>query len=130
MPARPLSPHLSVYKFAYTMALSIAHRIAGVALSLGLVVLAAWLLSAAAGPDSYAATVAVLSHWIFRVLLLGWLAAFLYHFANGVRHLLWDVGVGLEKAQARRSATVVVVVVVLALAACLYALFGTPAGAV
>jgi succinate dehydrogenase / fumarate reductase cytochrome b subunit len=129
MPARPLSPHLSVYQFAYTMALSITHRIAGVALSLGLLLLAAWLLSAAAGPDSYAATVAVLSHWIFRVLLVGWLAAFLYHFANGIRHLLWDVGVGLEKAQARRSATVVVVAAVLALAICLYALFGSRGGA-
>ena len=128
MPARPLSPHLSVYRFAYTMALSITHRITGVALSLGLLVLAAWLLSAAAGPDSYAAAVAVLSHWVFRVLLVGWLAAFLYHFANGVRHLLWDAGVGLEKAQARRSATVVVIAVVLALAVCLYALFGSPAG--
>ncbi len=129
MPARPLSPHLSVYKFAYTMALSITHRITGVALSLGLLVLAVWLLSAAAGADSYAAAVAVLSHWTFRVLLVSWLAAFLYHFANGIRHLLWDVGVGLEKAQARRSATVVVVAVLLALAVCLYALFGARGGA-
>jgi succinate dehydrogenase / fumarate reductase cytochrome b subunit len=112
------------------MALSIAHRIAGVALSLGLVVLAVWLLSAAAGPDSYAASIAVLSHWTFRVLLVGWLAAFLYHFDNGVRHLLWDVGVGLEKAQARRSAALVVVAVVLALAVCLVALFGARGGAV
>lgn len=129
MPARPLSPHLSVYKFAYTMALSITHRITGVALSLGLLVLAAWLLSAAAGAGSYATTVAVLSHWIFRVLLVAWLAAFLFHFANGIRHLLWDAGVGLEKAQARRSAAVVLIAVVLALAVCLYALFGTQAGA-
>lgn len=129
MPARPLSPHLSVYRFAYTMALSITHRIAGVALAVGLLVLAAWLLSAATGADSYAATVAVLSHWTFKTLLVAWLLSFLYHFANGIRHLLWDAGVGLEKAQARRSAAVVVVAVALALAICLYLLFGTSRGA-
>lgn len=129
MPARPLSPHLSVYRFAYTMALSITHRITGVALAAGLLVLAAWLLSAAAGPESYAATVAVLSHWIFRVLLVAWLAAFLYHFTSGIRHLVFDAGIGLEKAQARRSATIVIVVVAVAFAACLYVLFGQGGGA-
>ena len=129
MPVRPLSPHLSVYRFAYTMALSITHRITGVALAAGLLVLACWLLSAAAGPDSYAATVAVLSHWFFRVLLVAWLAAFLYHITSGIRHLLFDVGIGLEKSEARRSATVVIVVVLAALAACLYALFAVQGGA-
>ena len=130
MPARPLSPHLSIYRFAYTMALSIGHRITGVALAAGLLVLAAWLLSAAAGAQSYAATVAVLSGWCFKVLLVGWLLAFLYHFANGIRHLFWDAGIGLEKAQARRSAAVVVVAVALVLAVCLYVLFGASGGAV
>jgi succinate dehydrogenase / fumarate reductase cytochrome b subunit len=129
MPARPLSPHLSVYRFAYTMALSILHRITGVALSAGLLVLAAWLLSAAAGADSYAATVVVLSHWFFKALLVGWLLAFLYHFANGIRHLFWDAGIGLEKAQARRSAAIVIVAVLLALAFCLYVLFASAGGA-
>jgi succinate dehydrogenase / fumarate reductase cytochrome b subunit len=129
MPARPLSPHVSVYRFAYTMALSIFHRITGVALAVGLLVLAAWLLSAAAGAESYAAAVAVLSHWSFRVLLVAWLAAFLYHFTTGIRHLVFDAGIGLEKSQARRGATVVIVVVVLALAACLYVLFCPQGGA-
>jgi len=128
MPARPLSPHLSVYRFAYTMALSITHRITGVALAAGLLVLATWLLSAATGPECYAATVAVFSHWFFRVLLVAWLAAFLFHCTSGIRHLLFDAGIGLEKSQARRSAGVVIVVVLLALAVCLYALFGTSGG--
>jgi succinate dehydrogenase / fumarate reductase cytochrome b subunit len=129
MPARPLSPHLSIYRFGYTMALSIAHRFTGTALAVGLLVLAAWLLSAAAGAESYASTVAVLSHWFFKVLLIAWLLAFLYHFANGIRHLLWDAGIGLEKAQARRSAAIVVVAVAIALVICLYVLFGASGGA-
>lgn len=118
MSARPLSPHLSIYRFAYTMALSITHRISGAFMALGLIVLACWLMAAAGGVAPYAAAVAVLSHWIFTVLLLGWLAAFLFHFANGIRHLFWDAGLGLEKSQARRSAAVVVAVALLAFVAC------------
>jgi succinate dehydrogenase / fumarate reductase cytochrome b subunit len=129
MPARPLSPHLSVYRFAYTMALSITHRFTGMALALGLLVLTAWLLAASNGAASYAVAVGVFSHWIFRVLLIGWLTAFLYHFAAGIRHLVFDAGFGLEKAQARRSATLVILAVLVALAACLYVIFCPVGGA-
>jgi succinate dehydrogenase / fumarate reductase cytochrome b subunit len=129
MPARPLSPHLSVYRFAYTMAMSISHRISGIALSVGLLALAAWLLSAAAGADSYAQTVAVLSTWFFKLVLLALLAAFAYHTCAGIRHLLWDTGRGLERAQARRSARIVLGVAVIAFAWCAWALFVRGGGA-
>lgn len=123
MSSRPLSPHVFHYRFAYTMALSISHRITGVILSVGLLVLCLWLESAAVGPGPYASTVAVLSHWVFKVLLLGWLASFLFHFCNGIRHLFWDTGMGLERPAARRSAAIVLAVVALSLVLCAWLLF-------
>ena len=129
MPARPLSPHLSVYRFAYTMALSISHRITGVALSVGLFILAAWLLSAAAGADSYAQAVAVLSGWFFKLVLIAMLGAFVYHTCAGIRHLLWDTGRGMERPQARRSARIVLAVFIVAFLLCAWALFARNGGA-
>jgi succinate dehydrogenase / fumarate reductase, cytochrome b subunit len=123
MADRPLSPHLGIYRFAYTMALSILHRATGIALSLGLVLLVAWLLAAASGPDSYAAFVGFAGHGVVQVSLAGWTVAFLYHLANGIRHLAWDAGFGFEKPQARRSALLVVVGVVLLAALLLPLLF-------
>ena len=117
MSQRPLSPHLGVYRFAYTMALSIAHRISGLALALGLGALVYWLMCAAAGEQAYERAVTLLSGWFLRLLLLAWLAAFCYHLINGLRHLSWDAGYGLEKLQARRSARLVIV---LALAGLLF----------
>ena len=121
MDARPLSPHLGIYRFAYTMATSILHRATGLFMAIGLAALACWLMAAANGAESYAAVVGAYSSWFFMLLLLGWLAAFLYHFANGVRHLFWDAGIGLEKAQARRSAALVVIATLLALGLCVWA---------
>lgn len=123
MRPRPLSPHLGVYRFMYTMATSIAHRITGVVLSLGLVVLVAWLLAAASGAEAYAATSALLSSGFIKLLLAGWLLAFCYHLCNGLRHLGWDLGRGLEKAEARRSATLVVAATLVLAAAFIYAAF-------
>ena len=104
MRQRPLSPHLGIYRFMYTMATSIAHRITGVVLSVGLVVLVAWLLAAASGAEAHASTTALLSSGPVKLLLAGWLLAFCYHLCNGLRHLSWDLGRGLEKSEARRSA--------------------------
>lgn len=108
MPQRPLSPHLQIYRFGYTMATSIAHRASGVVLSVGLLLLVAWLMAAATGADAYAATVRWLGMGIAQFALAGWLLAFCYHLCNGLRHLNWDLGRGLEKPEARRSAAWVV----------------------
>jgi succinate dehydrogenase / fumarate reductase cytochrome b subunit len=121
MNVRPTSPFLT-YRIAHTMLLSFSHRISGVAMAVGLLALAAWLYAAASGPGPYAALVALYSGWVFKFLLCAWLLAFLFHFANGIRHLLWDAGKGLEKSQARNSATVVVVWTILAFALCLWVL--------
>ena len=128
MRARPLSPHLSIYRFMYTMALSIAHRIAGVALSIGLVLFAYWLMAAASGEQAYASALGLLSTPIVKIMLAGWLLAFVYHLCNGIRHLTWDAGIGMEKHEARRSAVVTLVVTVLLFAVLAYLAFavGSP----
>ena len=106
---RPLSPHISIYRWPITMTSSILHRMSGVAMSIGLIVLAAWLMNAAAGPDQYRQFQFVMGSIVGRVLLIGWSLAFFYHLANGIRHLVWDTGRGFEKQQANRSAWFVII---------------------
>ena len=108
MNTRPLSPHLGVYKFMYTMSLSIMHRITGLAASAGLLVFVWWLMALASGPGAYASVMRLLSSPVAKLLLIGFTLSFVYHFCNGIRHLVWDAGYGFERAQARRSAAVVV----------------------
>ena len=122
MPERPLSPYW-VYKFGYTMTLSILHRLAGMLLAVALVGLTAWLVSVSLGRDAYEAASVVWSSWPWKVVVALAAIALVYHFCNGVRHLFWDLGVGFERAAARRSAALVVTVAVLASAVCLYFLF-------
>jgi succinate dehydrogenase / fumarate reductase, cytochrome b subunit len=93
---RPLSPHLQVYRWQLTSVLSILHRATGIALSLGTILLVLWLVGAAAGPDLYAGVQGFLRSWIGLVLLFGWTASLFYHLCNGIRHLWWDTGHGLE----------------------------------
>ena len=107
--SRPLSPHLGVYKFMYTMSLSILHRITGVAAAVGFLAFVWWLMALATGPDAYARAMACLGSPFAKLLLVGFTFSFIYHFCNGIRHLVWDTGRGLERAQARRSGAVVIV---------------------
>ena len=110
---RPLSPHLSIYRWPITMTLSILHRTTGVAMSVGLVLLALWLISAAAGAEEYAEFSSLMSTLPGRLLLIGWSFAFFYHLANGIRHLVWDTGRGFEKHQANASAWFVIILAVI-----------------
>jgi succinate dehydrogenase / fumarate reductase, cytochrome b subunit len=100
---RPLSPHLQIYRWQYTMALSILHRATGVALSVGLLLLVYWLVALASGRRAYLEALVVLAHPVTRVLLIAFSFAFFYHLLNGVRHLAWDTGHGLERKSARTS---------------------------
>jgi succinate dehydrogenase / fumarate reductase cytochrome b subunit len=93
---RPLSPHLQIYRWQLTSVLSILHRAAGIALCAGAILLVWWLVSAAAGPDTYDGVRAFLGSWIGRILLFGWTVALFYHLCNGIRHLVWDTGHGLD----------------------------------
>lgn len=105
---RPLSPHLQVYRPQLTSVLSISHRVTGVALSAGLVVVVAWLLALAAGPERFAALTGVLSSLPALILLVLWTAALFYHLLNGIRHLLWDAGWLLDLRGAYASGWTVV----------------------
>ncbi len=93
---RPLSPHLQVYSPQITSVLSILHRLAGIALAVGTLLLVYWLAAAAAGPEAYASAQGLIGSWLGRLLLLGWSAALFYHLLNGIRHLCWDAGWGYE----------------------------------
>jgi succinate dehydrogenase / fumarate reductase cytochrome b subunit len=120
---RPLSPHVFIYRFGYTMSLSILHRITGVALSLGFVLLAVWLTTLTLGESTYLRLTSGAIGVLLRIGLALWLVAFTYHLANGVRHLFWDAGLGLERAQARRSAVIVLVSVAVVALVLLYMFF-------
>src|SRR5690606_18670137 len=104
MHERPLSPHLSIYKFKYTLVTSIANRLTGLVLSAGLLVLAYWILALAAGAEAYARALEVLSHPLAKLVYAVMLASFAYHLLAGIRHLVWDTGRGLERIQSQRSA--------------------------
>ncbi len=93
---RPLSPHLQVYRPQITTALSIFHRITGVGLALGALLLVWWLVAAASSDRAYAALSGLLRSPVGYLFLFGWTAALWYHFCNGIRHLFWDFGYGFE----------------------------------
>jgi succinate dehydrogenase / fumarate reductase, cytochrome b subunit len=128
MAARPLSPHLSVYRFVHTLALSILNRITGVWLAAALCALVYWLVALAGGESDYARATAALGTWYVRTLLLVSLAAYCYHFFNGLRHLCWDAGIGLERGQVRRTAVLVIIATLLGFGLLAYFLFFAQAG--
>ena len=102
---RPLSPFMFPvwYHFQISSALSILHRLTGIALAVGSILLAWWLVSVAAGGEAFAATHAVIASPVGMLLLFGWSVAFFYHLCNGVRHLVWDAGYGFELHHAHLS---------------------------
>lgn len=114
---RPLSPHLSIYRWPISMMLSILHRATGIAMSVGLIVMAAWLVSAASGSADYEKFVGLMNSLPGMLLLIGWSFAFFFHLMNGVRHLVWDSGRGFEKQQANASAYFVIIAAVVVTAA-------------
>lgn len=109
---RPLSPHIQVYRWQWTMALSILHRITGVALGVGSLLLVYWLTAAATGPEAYARAQGFVGSWFGLLLLFGFSLALFYHLANGIRHLFWDTGRGFELKTAYASGLAVLVAAV------------------
>ena len=86
---RPLSPHLQIYRLPLAAVISIIHRLSGVFLSIGSLLLAYWLLALAAGPDAYASAQAVLGSWLGKAGLALWSLGLYVHLYNGIRHLFW-----------------------------------------
>ena len=129
MTNRPLSPHLQIYRPQLTSVLSILHRITGVALAVGTILLVYWLIAAASGPEAFAVANGIIGSWIGLILLFGWTFALFFHLANGIRHLFWDAGLGFELKTVYASGwTVVVAAAVLTLLAFIagFALMGGP----
>lgn len=91
---RPLSPHLQTYRWTLTMLMSIVHRATGVALYFGTLLLAWWLLAAAAGPSGYATFQGFIGSWLGRLIVFGYTWALIHHLLSGMRHLIWDLGYG------------------------------------
>ena len=93
---RPLSPHLQVYRFALTMAMSIMHRITGAGLYAGTLLLAWWLIAAATDASSFATATWFMGSILGRLILFGFTWALIHHTLGGIRHLVWDVGHGFD----------------------------------
>ena len=98
---RPLSPFMT-YRWTLTMAMSIVHRITGIALYFGTILMAWWLIATASGPGAYAQVQAFTSRWIGRVIVSGYTWALLHHLLGGARHLIWDLGYGFGKVERER----------------------------
>ena len=94
MVERPLSPHLQIYRPMLTMMMSIIHRLTGIALYLGTILVAWWLIATASGEEAYELYQAVAGSLIGRIVLIGFTWALLHHMLGGIRHLIWDAGYG------------------------------------
>lgn len=114
---RPLSPHLQVYRWTLTMAMSILHRATGVALAVGTLMVAWMLLAAASGPEAFDCFLKFSGSPLGLFMLFGWTVSLFYHMANGVRHLAWDMGYGYEIKTANTSGYAVLIVTALMTAA-------------
>ena len=113
----PVSPHLQIYRLPLTALLSITHRITGVILAIGSLLLTWILVAAAYGADSYQALMTHFQAWYGQVFLVGFLFALYLHFCNGIRHLFWDVGYGFELETVDLTAKLAIVLAIVLTAA-------------
>ncbi len=105
--ARPLSPHLTIYRWPVTMMTSITHRATGTGLAVGAVILAWWLVSISNGPEGWQSFHAVADTPVGLLVLFGLTWSLIYHFLNGIRHLAWDLGYGFGKQVAERNSVII-----------------------
>lgn len=106
---RPLSPHMQIYGWHLSMVLSIVHRATGIALGFGTLLFVWWLLAAAAGPEAFAQVSGFMGSFLGLLMLFGWTWALIYHFLNGIRHLVWDVGYAMDIDSVYKSGMIVVI---------------------
>ena len=108
--SRPLSPHLQIYKLPLPALMSITHRMTGVILSTGTILVTAFLVALASGPEAFLIAKLCVSHPLGQIVLFGYSVALFYHACNGVRHLFWDAVIGLSIPAVYRSGLVAIVV--------------------
>jgi succinate dehydrogenase / fumarate reductase, cytochrome b subunit len=104
---RPLSPHLQIYRWPITMVASIAHRMTGLALAAGTLLLSWWLIAASSGPEAYSVFAKAAANPLGEIVLFGFLWSLAFHLLNGIRHLAWDVGYGFKVPTAKLTAVIV-----------------------
>lgn len=109
---RPLSPHLQIYRPQISSVLSILHRATGVALVVGTLLLAYWLVAAAAGPQAFATAQGLVGSVLGQIVLFGWSFSLFYHLSSGIRHLAWDAGWGFELPVMEKTGWAVVIAAV------------------
>ena len=97
--SRPLSPHMQIYRWPLPMMMSIVHRITGVGLYFGTLLMAWWLIAASAGPNAYANFGGFINSLFGRLILFGYTWALIHHMLGGIRHLIWDTGRGFSQAE-------------------------------
>ena len=108
--ARPLSPHLQIYRMPLAAWLSIfGHRATGIALTVGVLLLTYWVTAAAVGPGAYDQATALIGSPLGRLVMFGFSVALFFHLCSGIRHLLWDAGKGFEKSTTATSNAIVIV---------------------
>lgn len=88
---RPRSPHIQIYGWAITMAMSIAHRMTGAALYIGTIFIVLWLMSIAIGPNAFYCVQVIYSSWFGKLILFFYSFALIHHMYGGIRHLFWDI---------------------------------------
>lgn len=110
---RPLSPFTTIYRWPVTMATSITHRITGIGLAMGTILLAWWLVAIASGPEAYQMFAGLAASWAGQIVLFGFAWALAYHLLNGIRHLAWDMGYGFDVKTAGKTGWLVIVLSVL-----------------
>ena len=107
--ARPLSPHLQIYKMTLTFVMSGFHRVTGFVLYFGILLLVWWLVAAASGPNAYGYFEWCMGTLIGRLVLFGYTWALLHHMLGGLRHLIWDTLHGFEPAEREMLALATIV---------------------
>ena len=117
--ARPLSPHLSVWRFQLPAVMSILHRMTGVAISTGTVLLAGWVIALASGEAAFLIASSIIGHPLGQLVLFGYSAVLFYHMCNGIRHLSWDFGYGLNIPAIYMTGRIAIVAAIL-MTACLW----------
>jgi succinate dehydrogenase / fumarate reductase cytochrome b subunit len=122
---RPLSPHLGIYRKQITSVMSIFHRITGIVLSGGMLLIAAWLWAAAYSEDCFSWMYNLLTSLPGKLFLIAWSLAFFYHLSNGIRHLYWDAGKGLTIPSVYTSGRVALILTVALTAGVWYLAFNS-----
>ena len=107
---RPLSPHLQIYKPQLTSVMSISHRFTGVILSLLSIIIPVFFILLSLGDEYFDLLIVVLNHFLVKLILYGIIFVVFYHLLNGIRHLFWDIGMGLSIKESYLSGYLVIII--------------------